>query len=325
MKPGDIVTLKPYDVLSMILSRELSDILKNHPNEEYKVLIVWNNHDKRRLMAQIKAYNNSTSFLVPLDAIDTVHSTEPCETCKIDPSYCPGCAAKRKENSLMEELDGYYKLFYDIQKRVGEMDKKTPHYMSIADFDRGKAIREQLKLFKDFFKSVHTYATVLDKEKEHPCDTCKSELKECTTCKNFTEKVKGEMGVLVKPSDCENFFKIPRKMVEEWRKFEVIKNDYFVSMWRKWDKEALENLKERQEESFKREEKEIIEKWKEEPGHLTVIPKAKEYVPYQKCPICFGTGSVLPGFYSPFATSIASSEKCRTCGGSGIIPMCEKK
>jgi len=48
--------------------------------------------------------------------------------------------------------------------------------------------------------------------------------------------------------------------------------------------------------------------------------------PY-RCPVCWGKGLVPPGFYSQRGaeevsyptTSSASSEACRSCGGSGVV------
>lgn len=46
----------------------------------------------------------------------------------------------------------------------------------------------------------------------------------------------------------------------------------------------------------------------------------------QRCPICFGTGTVAPGFYDKqekgmfeYRPKKTERETCRACGGSGVV------
>jgi len=45
-------------------------------------------------------------------------------------------------------------------------------------------------------------------------------------------------------------------------------------------------------------------------------------VPYQKCPVCSGTGQIFVNQLDPYNTNSSIGYKsCHICGGSGIIPM----
>lgn len=45
-------------------------------------------------------------------------------------------------------------------------------------------------------------------------------------------------------------------------------------------------------------------------------------VPYQKCPVCEGKGTIFIENYNHDRTDIGGEERCcQTCEGKGIIPM----
>jgi hypothetical protein len=47
----------------------------------------------------------------------------------------------------------------------------------------------------------------------------------------------------------------------------------------------------------------------------------KDVVPYQKCPVCGGTGKVYDGIFDVTNYTDGLIE-CRVCNGNGVIPMC---
>lgn len=52
--------------------------------------------------------------------------------------------------------------------------------------------------------------------------------------------------------------------------------------------------------------------------------KVMKVVPYQKCPVCNGTGRLFNEFLDPFIPNMSLGyEACHVCKGKGIIPMYE--
>ena len=50
--------------------------------------------------------------------------------------------------------------------------------------------------------------------------------------------------------------------------------------------------------------------------------KILSVVPYQKCPVCEGSGQVFNSLLDPYNTTMTTGYiTCRVCSGSGIIPM----
>ena len=45
-------------------------------------------------------------------------------------------------------------------------------------------------------------------------------------------------------------------------------------------------------------------------------------VPYQKCPVCEGSGQIYVSQLNPYETNVSIGyNPCNVCGGNGIIPM----
>lgn len=49
--------------------------------------------------------------------------------------------------------------------------------------------------------------------------------------------------------------------------------------------------------------------------------KVIECVPFQRCPICNGTGTEFVAQIDPMTTATYGYQICTVCGGSKVIPM----